>query len=436
MNKKTKYLTGLSTAVLLASPFSLLAENATQPSRDQQQVRESSSANQQNRSQDQSQSSRQVQARGQNADTQTRSVDARRAESAPAHAINPIGMDVENRNGDDVGSVDEVFIDMKSGEVTAVVVSSGGFLGMGAHRSLVASQDLQYRTESDVLLTSVTKDQLRQMPRFRHGDVAGLDNVRPLRTDVNRERDNRSAADTRADERRSSAANRSDERRDSGSDARRDASGRIHYAVSDLTGMSVENAEGDKIGDVEKVYIDLENGRVVGVVLSTGGFLGMGSSSHVLALNEIQYDAANDKLRVNMDRDRLKSAPTYDEDDHAWVLLVHNRSSEYGESGRTTSRDNVRTDARREQRANHQTTVFDQGNSSEEIEKTARIRRAIRDNDTLSARARNVTIITQGNKVLVRGEVDSSAEKSKIEEIARNEAGRTNLTSELTVRQR
>jgi sporulation protein YlmC with PRC-barrel domain len=62
-----------------------------------------------------------------------------RADSGPALAGPPEivrssrlrGQDIENANGDNIGEIEELVIDPKSGQVKQVIVSVGGFLGLG-----------------------------------------------------------------------------------------------------------------------------------------------------------------------------------------------------------------------------------------------------------------------------------------------------------------
>src|SRR5689334_3947743 len=54
--------------------------------------------------------------------------------------------------------------------------------------------------------------------------------------------------------------------------------GRLNDAAkaSDLIGMTIKNNQNEKLGKVEDLAVDVESGRVVQVILSTGGFLGIG----------------------------------------------------------------------------------------------------------------------------------------------------------------
>jgi len=63
----------------------------------------------------------------------------------------------------------------------------------------------------------------------------------------------------------------------------------------------------------------------------------------------------------------------------------------------------------------NQTTAMDQSNSSEHIDITASIRRAVMDDDALSMRAKNGTIVTdRTGTVTLRGDVQNQAEKDSV----------------------
>jgi len=60
-------------------------------------------------------------------------------------------------------------------------------------------------------------------------------------------------------------------------------------------------------------------------------------------------------------------------------------------------------------------TAMDQSNSSEHIDITATIRRAVMDDDALSMGAKNSTIVTdRDGRVTLRGGVQSQAEKDAV----------------------
>jgi osmotically-inducible protein OsmY len=78
-------------------------------------------------------------------------------------------------------------------------------------------------------------------------------------------------------------------------------------------------------------------------------------------------------------------------------------------------------------------TPADQSNSADAIQVTANIRKAIVGDKTLSTSAHNVKIVTNGNTVILRGPVASTAEKERITALARQYASGKDVLDQLTV---
>ena len=77
-------------------------------------------------------------------------------------------------------------------------------------------------------------------------------------------------------------------------------------------------------------------------------------------------------------------------------------------------------------------TPFDQNENKADIAITAEIRKQVVATE-MSINAQNVKIITQDGKVTLRGPVETAAEKTRIEEIARAVAGNNNVDNQLDV---
>lgn len=82
--------------------------------------------------------------------------------------------------------------------------------------------------------------------------------------------------------------------------------------AEDIIGMKLENAQKENIGKVTDLILDDQN-RVVGAVLSVGGFLGIGDKHVALAWNELQIQGTGNDMvaTVNLTKDQLKSAPAF-----------------------------------------------------------------------------------------------------------------------------
>lgn len=80
-----------------------------------------------------------------------------------------IGTKVRNANKESIGKIDDIYLD-KDAKVTDVVISVGGFLGVGSKDVAVKWTDLKLSRDdkSIVVMTSWTKDSLKAMPDYKY----------------------------------------------------------------------------------------------------------------------------------------------------------------------------------------------------------------------------------------------------------------------------
>ena len=78
-----------------------------------------------------------------------------------------LGASVRNAGGDLVGKIEDVYVS-RAGEVKSVVLSVGGFLGLGARYVLMSWSDIRFDRDKEmlVLTTAATKDSIRAMPEY------------------------------------------------------------------------------------------------------------------------------------------------------------------------------------------------------------------------------------------------------------------------------
>ncbi|MGI8977999.1 MAG: BON domain-containing protein [Pirellulaceae bacterium] len=79
-------------------------------------------------------------------------------------------------------------------------------------------------------------------------------------------------------------------------------------------------------------------------------------------------------------------------------------------------------------------TPIDQNENQRDINITAEIRKGVVAHDGMSINGQNVKIITADGKVTLRGPVNSDDEKTTIENIANNVAGKENVTNQIEVK--
>jgi sporulation protein YlmC with PRC-barrel domain len=101
-------------------------------------------------------------------------------------------------------------------------------------------------------------------------------------------------------------------------------------SATTLAGERVVDSEGEHLGKVDEIMVDLESGRIGYVVLSSGGVLGMGDKLFAVPWEAFEIDIDRKELILDMDKDRLKQAPGFDKGnwpdfaDPDWGAQIHN----------------------------------------------------------------------------------------------------------------
>ena len=96
-----------------------------------------------------------------------------------------------------------------------------------------------------------------------------------------------------------------------------------------LIGDSVANGNGDDLGKIETIMLDVTSGRVAYAVLSFGGFLGMGDKLFAIPWSALTLDTDNKCFVLDVPKERLENAPGFDKDhwpsmaDPTWATDVH-----------------------------------------------------------------------------------------------------------------
>jgi sporulation protein YlmC with PRC-barrel domain len=96
-----------------------------------------------------------------------------------------------------------------------------------------------------------------------------------------------------------------------------------------LIGDKVVNAEGESLGEIEAIMLDIRSGRIAYAVLSFGGFLGIGSKLFAIPWSALTLDAKEKRFVLNVSKEKLENAEGFDKDrwpsmaDTAWAVRVH-----------------------------------------------------------------------------------------------------------------
>ena len=87
------------------------------------------------------------------------------------------GTSVYNTAGDKLGSIDDLMIDKRSGQVRYAALEFGGFLGIDTDRYPIPWNMLKYDTQKDGYVVPLDKDRLKGAPKYQHEDVPVYDST-------------------------------------------------------------------------------------------------------------------------------------------------------------------------------------------------------------------------------------------------------------------
>jgi sporulation protein YlmC with PRC-barrel domain len=107
----------------------------------------------------------------------------------------------------------------------------------------------------------------------------------------------------------------------------------IVLSGSSLKGDKVVNYQGEDLGKIEEIMIDLDRGRVAYVVLSFGGFLGVGDKLFAIPWQAFSVDTTQKRLVLNADKELLEKAPGFDKNNWPDMADLSLGSTLYGYYG-------------------------------------------------------------------------------------------------------
>ena len=376
-----------------------------------------------------------------------------------AKASDVIGKTVLNNQDEKLGKVEDLALDVESGRIVQVVLSTGGFIGIGDTLTAVPPGALHCDAAHKVLHLDADKEKLTGAPKFETSRWAEYSDSNHLAA-VYRYYGEEPAfnfiqtGDAVVDGQSNTVSTR---KVDGTWDKNRLANeskcmipasrlGQIQKA-SKLMGTSVKNLQDEKLGKVENILVDLPSGRIVAVIVSSGGFLGMGDELSAVPPTALRFTTDRDTLQLDTTKEMLSAAPHFKanqwpdfaQSDYANGVYRAYKVEPYFATDASTEANNAPTDANNtarnvRDRDDRTLTPLNQGTSDADINTTAQIRKKIIAAKDMSVDAKNVKIITIDGHVTLRGPVSTAEEKSVIGEIATRIAGAGNVDNQLEVK--
>lgn len=217
-----------------------------------------------------------------------------------ADAKKLIGRNVKNAQNETIGEIKSIHLD-PNGKVDGVLVGVGGFLGVGEREVLLNWRDLQIENNGEIVRVNATKDQLKAMAGYKYKDPSWRGTVF---TDSGVWKDDRTTTAPNT----ATASNTAAVTTKSTGDF--NAAG--HMSGNAIIGKTVKNAANESVGKIEDIYVD-SSGAIKQVVVSVGGFLGMGAKDVAVPWSDLKFGRDGNSLTVmtNWTKDSLKAMPDY-----------------------------------------------------------------------------------------------------------------------------
>jgi sporulation protein YlmC with PRC-barrel domain len=220
-----------------------------------------------------------------------------------------MGMNVTNLQGEKLGDIDNLAIESTEGRCRYAIMSRGGVAGLGDTHVAVPWKALKFA--NDAVRLDVTKQRFDQAPTFDDDKNWSTIGDPQWATTVHQYYSLKPDFKTRTND-----------------DPSRNPPPTF-FKGSDAVGMDIHNRQGDDLGELEDVMIDVNSGRVAYAVLGFGGVLGMGEKLFAVPWQSLSFNSQEKMFVLNVDKDKLKTAPGFDKNqwpdmtDVRWSKDVH-----------------------------------------------------------------------------------------------------------------
>ncbi|UVC12557.1 PRC-barrel domain-containing protein (plasmid) [Rhizobium sp. TH2] len=224
------------------------------------------------------------------------------------------------KDWDNVGEVNDVILG-RDGQIKAVVLGVGGFLGIGEKDVAVPMQDIKFIKNGEdaddfFLVVNADKDALTAAPAYvAREDKAAQQTTTDASTTAPADTETKTSSTT-TDNATTTMAN------DNRTRLVRPEVTREGYKAAEVAELTADKLKGarvygpndEDVGEINRLILS-DSGQIEQVVLDVGGFLGMGEHQIAVSLDELNIVRTNDgsEFRVYIDANQanLKAQPEY-----------------------------------------------------------------------------------------------------------------------------
>jgi sporulation protein YlmC with PRC-barrel domain len=256
-----------------------------------------------------------------------------------AQVSDVIGLPVESLQHVPLGRVKNLALDLRSGRIVEVVIESSGLTGPGGPLTAVPPGAVHPDATLKTLQLTISPEQFAAAPRFDAAHWAG-------ETQSNRvtqaytyfgeqpyfvtgwsgdgyQTTNRNGSSTGLGDRTVAhvedreLARVTNNPNNTISIVKPDGlTSRDYYSddesANKLMGISLRNQQGDKLGKVENIIVDLKAGRIAAVIIRSDRYLWTGGMLHAVPATELRLNKDHNSLLLNVGRVEFSQSPHFD----------------------------------------------------------------------------------------------------------------------------
>lgn len=266
----------------------------------------------------------------------------------PGRVSNLLDFDVWNQDNEQIGSVNDIVLDVDETQIDYVIIDIGGFLGIGGKLVAVPFDRVEVRAQTDMatqaeetpaatpeegaeagadegpenaIVVNATQEELEQAPEFNPdilpelGDPAAdwdvdiqafwTEGVTVTEGTETPEAEVTPTEETLATETPEATVS-------AGQMAAVDLQGVV--LASDLIGMDVVGSDQEVVATVEDVIVNPDDGDVRYLLVSVSGIEELEGNWILVPLEGFGLDAENEVLVLNVDQQVLAGAPAFEDD--------------------------------------------------------------------------------------------------------------------------
>jgi hypothetical protein len=217
-------------------------------------------------------------------------------------------------------------MDLESGWIVQVILATGGFIGIGDTLTPVPPEALHCDAAHKVLRLDADKEKLKGAPKFEasnwaeysdsnhlaevyryYGEEPAFTFIRSGDAVVEGQPSANGSPSTVSTRQTDGTWEKNHFANGSQCMIPESRLGQVQKATK-LMGLSVKNLQDEKVGNVENLLLDLPSGRIVAVIVSSGGFIGIDDELSAIPPTTLRFTAARDALHLDVSKETLSNA--------------------------------------------------------------------------------------------------------------------------------